>query len=78
MKYMFCSGLPGLGKRLSLLNRVREDMAPESSLPGRSAREVLKWDGMSIAISAPSPGKVSGFGCFRHSQSCTQICQSLR
>jgi hypothetical protein len=45
MKYTFW---PGLGKRPSMLNNVNDAMAPESSLPGSPAWDVLKEDGISI------------------------------
>lgn len=47
MKYMFC---PGLGNRPSMLKSVKLAMEPESSLPGRPPRDVLKLDGMSVIL----------------------------
>jgi len=44
IKYTFW---PGLGKRPMVENKVNDAMAPESSFPGRPAREELKREGMS-------------------------------
>lgn len=44
MKY---TSWPGLGKSPMVENKVKEAIAPESSLPGRPEREELKREGIS-------------------------------
>lgn len=53
IKYTFW---PGLGNRPMVEKRVKDAMAPESSLPGRPAREALKREGMSVAFVNTSTG----------------------
>lgn len=48
MKYTFW---PGFGKRPSIEKRVKDAIAPESSLPGRPGGVLLKREGMSGGVS---------------------------